>query len=171
MKNTLFLLIIFGLLIGSAGNMYAGDGDAGKSSDASSQNLVKEEKLPAKTSTGSSAFDETTTQCLKKFRSINSELVAAHQDLYRYNNPDKSNKGINLDGILNQDKDRDMITQEQITQNKKARAEEQISNLQKTAEDLKNNLIKHYNGNMPKNVSDAWKTEQEYTEYRISKIK
>ncbi len=67
------------------------------------QNPVKEEKLPAKTSKGSSAFDETTTQYLKKFRSINSELVAAHQDLYRYNNPDKSNKGINLDEILNQE--------------------------------------------------------------------
>ncbi len=37
MKNTLFLLIIFGLLIGSAGNVHAWDGDAGKSSDASSK--------------------------------------------------------------------------------------------------------------------------------------
>ena len=32
-------------------------------------------------------------------------------------------------------------------------------------------VIKYYKGKLPKNVSDAWKTEQDYTEYRIAKYK
>ncbi|MBP1748284.1 MAG: hypothetical protein H6Q52_823 [Deltaproteobacteria bacterium] len=171
MKNTLFMLIIFGLLIGFTGNAPAWDGDAGKSQDGKAS-PAREEKGSVKTSAGSNSFDETTTQYFKKFRSINSELVAAHQELYKYNNPDKSTKGLSLDEFLNQEGTvREMKTQGQITQNKKARTEEKISGLQKDAEDLKNDLIKYYKGKLPKNVSDAWKTEQDYTEYRIAKYK
>lgn len=169
MKNTWFTLLIFGFLIGLATCAHAWDGDVGKSPDAKSS-PVKEEKAPAKKST--SAFDETTTQYLKKFRSINSALVAAHQDLYRYENPDKSTKGLDLRDVFSEDKlGREKKEQEQTAQNKKTMLEDKIKSLQKDAENLRADLEKHYKGNVPKNVADAWQTEQDYTDYRISKYK
>jgi hypothetical protein len=169
MKNTWSILLIFGLLIGFATCVHAWDGDVGKSPDAKST-PAKEDKTPAKKST--SAFDETTTQYLKKFRSINSALVAAHQDLYRYENPDKSTRGIDLRDVLNEDKlGREKKEQEQSAQNKKAMLEEKIKSLQKDAENLRTDLEKYYKGNVPKNVADVWQTEQDYTDYRVSKYK
>ncbi len=165
MKNTLFGVIILGLLIGFTSNAPAEDRDPGKSPDVKSS-PAGEEKTQAK----SNAFDETTTQYLKRFRSINSELVAAHRELYKYNNPDRSSKGINLGEILNQEGTvREARQEEQAVHVRKARTEEKISSLQKDAENLKMDLIKYYNGNLPKNVSDAWQNEQNYTEYLISK--
>ncbi|MDD4197660.1 MAG: hypothetical protein PHT96_14820 [Syntrophorhabdaceae bacterium] len=171
MRNTPSLLIIFMLLIGPSGNLLAWEGDAGKSPDGR-PGAAREEKASARSTTGASQFDETTTQYLKKFRSINSELVAAHEELYRYNNPDRSSRGLSLEEILKQQgaaSDRKM--QEQMIENKKVKVEERISGLQKDAENLKADLARYHNGNVPKNVSDAWKTEQDFTEYRISKYK
>lgn len=170
MKNTLLLLIICGLLIGSAGSLYAGEDGAGKPPDVKSS-PVKEEKTPVKAS-GSAQFDETTTQYLKKFRGMNSELVAAHQELYRYNNPDRSTKGLNLENILDQQgAARDLRTQEDVIRARKVKLEEKINSLQRDAEKLRTDLTGYYKGKLPKNVSDAWKTEEDYTEYRISKYR
>jgi len=155
-KNILILIAIFACLAGFAGSLPAWEGNTDKS--------------PA--NTGTSPFDETTAQYLKKFRGINSELVAAYQELNRYNNPDRSTKGLSLEDFLDQQGvARELKTREQLLQDKKAGVETRISELQKTAENLKNDLIKYHNGKLPKNVSDAWKTEEDYTEYRISKLR
>lgn len=170
MKNTLCLLIIFGLLIGFAGGVYAWEGDAGRSPDVKPV-AGNGEKAPVKAA-GSVQFDETTMQYLKKFRSINSELVGAHQELYRYNNPDLARKGLDLENILDQQgAARQLRTHEEIVREKKAKLEEKISSLQKDAEKLKTDLTRYHKGELPKNVSDAWKTEEDYTEYRISKYR
>lgn len=171
MKNTLFGLIVLGLLIGITSNATAGDKDPGKSPDVK-PSPVGQEKTPVKSSAGS-AFDETATQYLKKFRSINSEIVAAHREIYKYNNPDLSNKGVNLGEIMKNQETmaRDARQKEETLRDNKARAEEKITSLQKDAESLKVDLIKQYNGKLPKNVSDAWQTEQNYTEYLISKYR
>jgi len=169
MKNTWSTLLIFGLLIGFATCAHAWDSDAGKSPDVK-PSPVKEEKAPAKKST--SAFDETTTQYLKKFRSINSALVSAHLELYRYENPDKSTKGIDFRDVLSEGQaSREKKQQEQTVQNKKTTLEEKIKSLQKDAENLRTDLEKYYKGNVPKNVADAWQTEQDYTDYRVTKYK
>ena len=156
MKNILFLITIFACLVGFAGILPAWEGDTGKS--------------PA--NTGAAPFDETTAQYLRKFRSTNSELVAAYQELNRYNNPDRTTKGLNLDDFLDQQgAARELRTREQVLQDKKARMEAKINELQKAADNIKNDLIKYHNGKLPKNVSDAWRTEEDYTEYRISKLR
>lgn len=158
MKNILFFLVIFGLLAGIGDNAFAWEANAGG-------------KAPAESSTANGP-DETAAQYLKKFRGINSDLVAAYEELNRYNNPDMSSRGINLDEILNQEGVvRDTRKHEQTIQSKKARVEEKINSLHKEAEGLNNDLVRHYNGKVPKKVSDAWKTENDYTEYRISKYR
>ena len=156
MKNILILIAIFACLVGFAGSLPAWEGNTDKS--------------PA--NTGTSPFDETTAQYLKKFRGINSELVTAYQELNRYNSPDRSTKGLSLEDFLDQQGvARELKTREQLLQDKKAGVEARIGELQKAAENLKNDLIKYHNGKLPKNVSDAWKTEEDYTEYRISKLR
>ena len=163
MKNALWMLIIFCVLTGFEGNMHAAD--------------VKEEIKSApikdeKASTGTGKFDETTKQYLKKLRSLNAELVATHRELHNYNNPDKSTKGINMGDILNQESaSREAKKQQQTVKTKKADAEERINNLQKDVANLKIDLIKYYNGKLPKNVSDALQTEENYTAYLISRNK
>ena len=171
MKDTLLILMAFALLIASAGNIHAWDGGPpGKAPDTAS-NPAGDGKTPAAKS-ASSPFDETTTQYLKKFRAINSELVAAHRELYRYNNPDKTTKGINLEEIVNQQGAiKEAQRQEQVMQSKKASVEEKISSLKKDAGNLREDLVKYYQGNLPKNVSDAWQNEQNYTEFLISRIR
>lgn len=169
MKNTLRVWMAFCLLIGFAGNALAADSKENKAGETQSKSgPVTGEKASAE----NIKFDETTTQCLKKLRSINSELVAAHRELYNYNNPEKTTKGISMADILNQESaSREAKEQEQTLRSKKARTEEKISNLQKDVEKLKQDLLKHYNGELPKHVSDAWQTEEGYTAYKISKIK
>ena len=151
------MLIVFCLLIGSAGNTLAAESTP-----------VKEEKASAE----NSKFDETTTQYLKKFRSINSELVAAHRELYNYNHPDNTSPGIDMAEILNQkNASREAREHEQTIRDKKNKTEERIRVLQKDAENLKLDMLKYYNGKLPKHVSDAWKNEEGYTAYLISKNK
>lgn len=169
MKDSLFVLIVFAVLIGSAVNIHAWDGGAlGK--DAVS-NPAGEGKAPA-AKPASSPFDETTAQYLKKFRAINSELVAACRELHRYNNPDKTAKGINLEDIVNQQGAvKEARRYEQEMQSKKASVEEKIGSLKKDAENLREDLVKYFHGNVPKNVFDAWQNEQNYTEFLISRIR
>jgi hypothetical protein len=169
MKNIFRVLIVFCLVIGFAGNVLAADsadkkpGDTGPASTA------------IKGSGGSAAaggFDETTTQYLKKQRSINSELVATHRELYKYNNPEKTPKGMSMADIVDQESSaRQAKEQERATRNKKADAEEKIRKLEKDYENLKQDLLKHYNGQLPRNVSDAWQTEEGYAAYLISKTR
>jgi hypothetical protein len=155
-KNILILIAVFACLVGFAGILPAWEGNTDKS--------------PA--NTGASPFDESTAQYLKKFRGINSELVAAYQELNRYNNPDRSTKGVSLEDLLDQQSVAQASkNREQVLQDKKAGVEARIGELQKAAQNLKSDLIKYHSGKLPKNVSDAWKTEEDYTEYRISKLR
>ena len=163
MKNALLALIVFFLFIGFEFNTYAADGKEEIKSIP-----VKEEKRTTETG----KFDETTKQYLKKLRGLNAELVATHRELHNYNNPDKSTKGINMGDILNQESaSRETKKQEQTLKSKKAEAEERISNLRKEVANLKIDLLKYYNGKLPKNVSDALQTEENYTAYLISRNK
>jgi hypothetical protein len=169
MKIALFALLIFGLFIGCVPCVYSWDDNTSNSPDKKVSPVV-EGKTPVKKSTA--AYDEVTTQSLKKFRSINSELVAAHQEIYRLENPDKTTKGLDMRDLFDeQNINREKKQQEQSAQNKKNAAEEKIKSLQNDAEKLKTDLEKHYKGTLPKNVEDAWQTEQNYTDYRISKFK
>jgi len=169
MKNALLMLIALCLLIGFADNTPAAGSEDKKTGEMKSgSTAIKEKNVPAE----NSKFDETTTQYLKKFRSINSELVAAHRELYRYNNPERTPKGINMADIMDQEStSREAREREQTVSGKKAGTEEKISKLQKDVENLKQDMLKHYNGKPPKHVSDAWQTEEGYTAYLISKYK
>jgi len=169
MKNVFRVLVIFCLLVGFAGNVPAADGTDKKPGDAGpASTAVKGSGGPA----AGGGFDETTTQYLKKQRSINSELVATHRELYKYNNPEKTPKGMSMADIVDQENaTRQAREQEQATRNKKANAEEKIRQLEKDYENLKQDLLKHYNGKLPKNVSDAWQTEEGYAAYLISKTR
>ena len=81
-------------------------------------------------------------------------------------------KGWILRDVFNEDTlGREKKQQEQTAQNKKAMMEDKIKSLQKDAENLWTDLEKYYKGNVPKNVAAAWQTEQDYTDYRISKYK
>ncbi len=169
MKNALWILLAFCLLIGFTGNAHAADSKENKAEETGSNPVpVKGEKASAE----GIGFDEKTAQYLKKLRSINSQLVDAHRELYKYNNPERAPQGINMGDILNQEgAAREAKEQKQATTNRKAETEEKIRSLQKDARDLKQELLRHYNGKLPKNVSDAWQTEEGYTAYKISKIK
>ena len=169
MKNVLWVLMVFCMLIGFAGNTFAADSKGNKAGETKQgSGPAREEKAPAE----GIMFDEATTQYLKKFRSINSELVDAHRELYKYNNPERTPQGINMGDILNQEgAAREAKEQQRATTNRKAETEEKIRSLQKDARDLKQELLKHYNGKLPKHVSDAWQTEEGYTAYKISRIK
>lgn len=169
MKNTWSILLVFGLIIGSAAHARAWDNNVGNPANVKPA-PAREEKAPAKKPAG--AFDETAAQYLKKFRGVNASLVAAHEEVYRIENPDRSTKGMDMRNIFDEQKaGREKKEQEQSTQNKKATLEEKIKSLQKDAENLWADLEKHYKGSVPKNVADAWKTEQDYTDYRISKYR
>ena len=166
MKNALWMLIAVCLLIGSAGDVRSADG--GDKKPEASPGPVKEETASA----DSNKLDGAATQYLKKQRSINSELVAAYRELHRYNNPDKTSRGVNMADIVDQESAlRETRRQEQATRNKKTETEERINSLQKDVENLKQDLLKHYNGKLPKHVSDAWQTEEGYAAYLISKHK
>lgn len=169
MKNAFRMLIALCLLIVPVGNTFSADGEGNKTGEIKqTTGPVKEEKTPA----GSSAFDETTTQYLKKFRSLNSELVAAHRDLQKYSTPERDQKSISMADLLDQQSAANEARQQKQTKmTKKAGAEEKIGKLQKEIENLKLDLIKYYNGKLPKHVSDAWRTEEGYTAYLISRIK
>jgi len=169
MKNTLLALMVFCFLIGFAGNTLAAGNDGNKPEEMKSKSSpAKEEKA----STETIKFDEATTQYLKKQRSINSELVASHRELYKYNNPEKTPKGISMADIIDQESSsRETRKQEQTVNIKKIQAEEKISSLQKDVESLKQDMLRYYNGKLPKHVSDAWQTEEGYTAYLISKTK
>ncbi len=162
-KNILSVLIVFCFVAGFAGNLSAWEGAAGSPSDTKSK---------SGTASGSGMSDETTMQYFKKFRSINSELVAAHQELHKLNNPDLTSKGMNLEDIMNQGgAARDKQRQEDLLKAKKVQVEDKITNLLKDRENLKADLTKYYGGNLPPSVSSAWKTEEDYTEYRVSKYR
>jgi hypothetical protein len=169
MKNVLRVFVVFCLLIGFAGALSAAD---------------SAEKKPAGTASGSTAvpggsapaagggFDEATTQYLKKQRSINSELVAAHREVYKYSNPVKTPKGMSMADIVDQESStRQAREQEEAARGRKVDAEERIRKLEKDYENLKQELLKHHNGQLPKNVSNAWQTEEGYAAYLISKTK
>ena len=169
MKNTWFILLISCIAAGCAVKAYAWDGDIGKSPDVK-PGPAKEGKAPVKKSMG--AFDETTAQYFKKFRGINSGLVAAHEELYRIDNPDRSTRGLDMRDLFDEQKTgREKKEQERAAQNRKAVLEEKIKGLQKDTENLWADLERYYKGSVPKNVADTWKTEQDYTDYRISKYK
>ncbi len=169
MKNALLVLMVFCLSIGFAGNTLGAGNDGSKPEEMKSKSSpAKEEKA----STENSRFDEATTQYLKKQRSINSELVAAHRELYRYNNPERRPKGISMADIVDQESSsREAKKQEQAVNINKIKTEEKISGLQKDMDNLKQDMLKYYNGKLPKHVSDAWQTEEGYTSYLISKTK
>lgn len=117
-------------------------------------------------------LDDTTKDFFKKHRSLNSDLVQAHEDLYRYSNPDKFKKGLNLDDILNQEGvARQARKDQEILEVKKMKTEEKIRDIEKSIGTLFQDLVKYYKGNLPGYISDSWKTEDDYTAYRISKIK
>jgi len=163
MKNTLWILVVFGLLMGPAVNSPAETRDGEKGAGPAGEQ---------KSSSESGKFDAATTQYLKKQRSINSDLVAAHRELYNYNNPDRSARGISMGNILDQENaSREARQQEQATRGKKADAERRIDSLRKDLENLKADLLKHYNGTLPRPVSDAWQTEEGYATYLISKYR
>ncbi len=169
MKIAWSTLLIFGLVIGYTPCVFPWDADTGKSADVKGAPAT-DGNVAAKKS--ASALDDVTTQSLKKFRSINSEMVAAHQEIYRIENPDRSTRGIDFRDVLNEEKvNREKKEQEQSAQGRKNMLEEKIKSLQKDADKLWADLEKHYKGNVPKNVADVWKTEQDYTDYRISKFK
>ncbi len=166
MNRALWMLVTFFLLMWSAGYVTAAD-DRGKTPQAGS-GPVKDKKAGAERN----GFDETAAQYLKKQRSINAELVAAHREVYKYNNPVRTPKGISMDDIVDQEGSaRQAREEEQTARSKKASAEERITRLEKDIENLKQDLLKHYNGKLPKNVSDAWQTEEGYTAYLISRTK
>lgn len=169
MKNVFRVLVIFCLLVGFAGTVSAADGADKKPGEAGpAPTAVKGSGGPA----GAGGFDDTAAQYLKKQRSINSELVATHRELYKYNNPEKTPKGMSMADIVDQESSaREAKAQEQATRSKKASAEEKIRRLEKDYENLKQDMLKHYNGQLPKNVSDAWQTEEGYAAYLISKTR
>lgn len=117
-------------------------------------------------------FDEMTKDFFKKHRNLNSDLVQAHEDLYRYSNPDNFAKGLNLDDILNQEGvARQAKKDHEALEIKKMKTEQKIRDIQKSIDTLYQDLIAYYKGKLPSYVSDSWKTEDDYTAYRISKIK
>ncbi|MEN6318179.1 MAG: hypothetical protein ABFD82_05440 [Syntrophaceae bacterium] len=168
MKKALWMLIVFGLLIGFEADIFAQD-TTDKKPDETKSNAVKEKNA----STASGAFDETATQYLAKLRSIDRELVDAHRALANYNNPQRNqNLGLPMDEILSSDGgSRGKFAEKQTLQSNIVRTEDKIKSLQKDVENLKLDVLKHYNGKMPKNVSDAWKSEEDFTAYLISKTK
>lgn len=168
MKKALWMIIVFGLLIGFEADIFAQDTTDKKPEDTKS-NLVKEKNVP----TASGAFDETAKQYLAKLRSVDRELVDAHRALANYNNPQRNqNLGLPMDEILTSDGGaREKFAEKQTLRDKIARTEDKIKDLQKDVENLKLDALKHYNGKMPKNVSDAWKSEEDFTAYLISKTK
>jgi len=169
MKNVFRVLVVLCLLIGFAAVVSGADGPDKKPGEAGpSSTAVKGSGAPA----AGGGFDETTTQCLKKQRSINSELVAAHREVYKYNNPVKTPKGMSMADIVDQESSgREAREQEQTARSRNAEAEERIRKLEKDYQNLRQDLLKHYNGQLPKNVSDAWQTEEGYAAYLISKAK
>ncbi|OPY00092.1 MAG: hypothetical protein A4E60_02476 [Syntrophorhabdus sp. PtaB.Bin047] len=169
MMNVFRVLVILCLLMGFAGIVSAADGADKKPAGT--------EPAPTAVPGGSATvagggFDEATTQYLKKQRSINSELVAAHREVYKYNNPVKTPKGMSMADIVDQESSvREAREQEQTARNRKVDAEERIRKLEKDYQNLRQDLLKHYNGQLPKKVSDAWQTEEGYAAYLISKTK
>ncbi len=168
MKKALWMVIVFGLLIGFEANILAQDATDKKPEETKS-NQVKEKNASA----ASGAFDETAKQYLAKLRSIDKELVDAHRALANYNNPQRNqNLGLPMDEILSSDGgSREKFAEKQTLRNNIARTEDKIKSLQKDIENLKLDAFKNYNGKMPKNVSDAWKSEEDFTAYLISKTK
>ena len=160
-KNILSFLIIFCFVAGLAGSLNAWQG--APSTDT---------KRKPGAAPGMSQFDETATQYLKRLRSLNADLVAAHQEQYKYMYPDTTGKGMNLDDIMSQqDAARDKQRQDDMLRSNKSRVEDKINALLKDRENLKEELTKHYGGTLPSNVASAWKMEEDYTEYRISKYR
>ncbi|MBP7527196.1 MAG: hypothetical protein KA801_04690 [Syntrophorhabdaceae bacterium] len=168
MKKALWMVIVFGLLIGFEANIFAQDATDKKPEETRS-NPVREQNASA----ASGAFDETAKQYLAKLRSIDKELVDAHRALANYNNPQRNqNLGLPMDEILTSDGGaREKFAEKQTLRNNIARTEDKIKSLQKDVENLKLDALKHYNGRMPKNMSDAWKSEEDFTAYLISKTK
>jgi hypothetical protein len=168
MKKALWMMIVFGLLIGFEADIFAQD-TMDKKPEETKSNPVKESNASA----ASGAFDETAKQYLAKLRSIDRELVDAHRALANYNNPQRNqNLGLPMDEILSSDGgSREKFAEKQTLQSNIARTEDKIKNLQRDVENLKLDVLKHYNGKMPKNVSDAWKSEEDFTAYLISKTK
>ena len=168
MKKALWMVIVFGLFIGLEATIFAQDATDKKPEETKSSQ-VKEKNASA----ASGAFDETAKQYLAKLRSIDKELVDAHRALANYNNPQRNqNLGLPMDEILTSDGGaREKFAEKQTLRNNIARTEDKIKSLQKDVENLKLDALKHYNGRMPKNVSDAWKSEEDFTAYLISKTK
>lgn len=169
MMNVFRVLVILCLLMGFAGIVSAADGaDKKPAGTGPAPTAVPGGSAPA----AGGGFDEATTQYLKKQRSINSELVAAHREVYKYNNPVKTPKGMSMADIVDQESStRQAREQEEAARGRKADAEERIRKLEKDYENLKQELLKHHNGQLPKNVSNAWQTEEGYAAYLISKTK
>ncbi|MHB8109334.1 MAG: hypothetical protein ACYDHW_04785 [Syntrophorhabdaceae bacterium] len=153
MKSMVWIIVILGIFI-----VFAGTANAADPSSASSTSNLQ--------------LDEPTKQFFKKHRSLDSELIEAHRDLYRYNNPEYGQKNLNLEDLINQEGLARRAREEQETvEMKKKKTEEKIKVLQKSINDLQQELVKYYNGKVPQYVSDSWKTEDDYTAYVISKIK
>lgn len=169
MKKIYRVLVVFCLVIGFAGTVWAADGaDKKPAGTGPAPTTVTGGSTPA----AGGGFDEATTQYLKRQRSINSELVAAHREVYRYNNPDRTPKGMSITDIVDQESSaRQAREQEQTARTRKADAEERIRRLEKDYQNLRQDLLKYYNGQLPKNVSDAWQTEEGYAAYLISRAK
>ena len=168
MKKTLQMLIVLCLLIGPAGNILAADDrDKKPEEERSKSTPAKAEK----TSAESNKFDEKTKEYLKKFRSLNAELLNAHRSLSNYNNLEKTQKSRAMTELQYRDTvSRELAEEGQTIINSRAKAEDRIRELQKNVEDLKNDLLKYYNGKLPKNVSEAWRTEEGFYNYQLSRI-
>lgn len=168
MKKTLQMLIVLCLLIGPTGIAFAADDKDKKPEETKSQSTpVKAEK----TSAESGKFDERTKEYLKKFRSLNAELLNAHRSLSNYNNLEKTQKSRVMTELQYRDTvSRGLAEEGQNIINGRAKTEDRIRELQQNVEDLKNDLIKYYNGKLPKNVSEAWRTEEGFYNYQLSRI-